>query len=274
MVHRALRSSRVLLAPAADGRHGRVVTVIGDGTRRVADAVAGQPGAPAEVDVLEEHEVGRVEAADLLEDRPPDHQRGAGAEEHVALDVQRRLVVLADVELERLAVPGLPGVDEVDLRSVPVQHLGGDHADVAAREQDRDRLAEEPRVGTGVVVDEGHHVGGAAGRAEVAARREADVGGGGHHRDVRVGGADGGHVVAGAGVVHHDELQPAGRPVHLLEGVEAGHGVCCPVVVHEDDADRGAGRVAHGAPSDDRRPGRGAPRRSLQGRDGADAPNR
>ena len=98
--------------------------------RLEAEPVAEEVEPPAQVDVVVEHEEVVVEAAQRVEDVGADEHRGAGAEQHVLLDVPGPAVLLAGVRLVTHPVPGDGSVDEVDLLALPVEDLAGDGPDV------------------------------------------------------------------------------------------------------------------------------------------------
>ena len=95
---------QVVLAPCAESGRRRVVAVVRDRARDVADPVAEEPEPPTEVDVLEEHEVALVEAADPPEDLGPDDHRGTGREQNVAGRVLHRARGTTEVDPEAVAV--------------------------------------------------------------------------------------------------------------------------------------------------------------------------
>ena len=105
--------------------------VVDDGVRRDRDAVAGQVGPPAEVDVVAEQRQLRVEPAEALPHVAADEHAGAADGEH-----RPDVVVLALVLLARLE-PGLaaagPGDRHADLEQLAavgeVAHLRADDAD-------------------------------------------------------------------------------------------------------------------------------------------------
>ena len=114
-----------------------------------------QPEPPTEVDVFEEHEVAIVESADGLEQIAAYDHGCPRREEHVLLDIERRVVGLANMELEPVAVEGQSGIDEVDRPSLPVEHLAGNASESGVTLQRRDRRPQPSLVGPGIVVQEG-----------------------------------------------------------------------------------------------------------------------
>src|SRR5487761_1620443 len=89
---------------------------------READAPAGEPEPPAEVDVLEVREVLGVEAADLEEDAPVDQHRAAAGEEKVAA-VAKLDILERPPEADLLAHPAVVdgSLAEVEPLAVPVE---------------------------------------------------------------------------------------------------------------------------------------------------------
>src|SRR5262249_25970476 len=97
-----------------------------------SDLVAGEPQAPAQVDVLVVGEVRGIESAEVEIDGARDQHRSAAGEEQVAHPADHLLVNrAAKVLLPGEAVKVDASFDEVDLRSVPVEDHAPD-ADVAA----------------------------------------------------------------------------------------------------------------------------------------------
>ena len=168
---------QVVLAPGAVARSstrgaGGTTSDVG----HVPHPVAEQPEPPAEVDVLEEHEVALVEPADPLE-----HARSAstiaapGREQHVGAPCRASTSSGAPTcSLKPVPVERQRGVDEVDGLALPVEHLAGHARDrgvgVAAR---RPRRASQPRVGPGVVVEERDVLAGRLARRRGCSRRRS-----------------------------------------------------------------------------------------------------
>src|SRR5690242_13546797 len=173
-----------------------VAEAVARGARGVADrrarleerTAAGDPGAPAEVDVLEIREVVVVEATELEERLAARDHVAAAREED--LGARRWLRTGADrhakAVLKRVAVERHRAADEVDLLSVEADDAAADGDDVVRRLVDGARDRREPaRLRDGVVVEEDHvprtrrseRGGDAAGEAAVRAERdEAGVG--------------------------------------------------------------------------------------------------
>ena len=139
----------VVLPPRAEAPHRLVVTVVHERLGYVAHAVAEQPEPPAEVHVLEEHEVARRRS------RRPARTRRSGitiaAPDANSTSVARSGIDesgSADVELEAVAVERHRRVDEVDGAALPVEHLAGDARDRRVGVQRVDR-GPEPAPGPG-----------------------------------------------------------------------------------------------------------------------------
>ncbi len=235
----------VLLAEGAELVHRRVVLVVRERLRLEAEPVAQEVQAPAEVHVVVEHEVAVVEAAQLLEHLRPDEHRGAGAEEDVLLLVPAAAVALAGVRLVAHAVPGDGAVDEVDLLALPVEHLARDGADVAPGVEGGHRLRDPRGVRLGVVVEEGDVLAARPGDAEVAAAREAEVGARVDQEDVIPERLELLEAVVAGAVLDHDDLEPVGRPVELLQPAHGLDRVVRAPEVHQDDGHDSGASLLH-----------------------------
>ena len=210
------------------------MAVVGHRSRHVADPPAQQVEAPAEVDVLVEHEVPVVEPAKRLEVLGPDEHRRPGGEQHVLAGVVLTGVRPLALPLVAHAVPGEGPVDVVDVVAVPVEDLAGHRRHVGLLLEDLDRGGDPVPGRAGVVVDEGEDLPRRLRRPEVAAAGEADVGGRLDECDPGHRLPDAGRAAVARGVVDDDQLQPVGRPGDVGERLQAGDGVVGAPIVDED----------------------------------------
>ena len=223
-----------LLSPDAVAGHAGVVPVIDDRPRQKSGPMAEQPQPPAEVHVLEEHEVALVEAAQGPEDVGAHEHGRARGEQHVLLDVVVAGVPFLRMKLEAVPVEGESGIDEVDGGALPVQDLGGHARDGAVRLHPRDGGPDPGRIGPGVVVEEGHVLAPRRVGASVAPAGEAEVLGRRHHLDVGETTAQQVDAAVARRVVDDDQLELVARPVQGAAGFETRSRVRGALVVDDD----------------------------------------
>ena len=204
----------------------------------VDDAVAGHPGAEAQVDVFQAVAVTLVEASELLEHVAPDDQAGPGhAVELVGAAGGRKhpVLMMEDVlghDAERVAQEADPGVLD---RPVGEQQARAGDRHAGLGDLGHQRL-ERARHHLGVVVEEDQHVAASTRGAGVAASGEVEVVLEEQHLGAVGPLAQEGRRVVRRGVVDQDELPAA--PELLAEragqGVQAalGHGT---LAVGDDD---------------------------------------
>ncbi len=221
-----------------------MVPVVDERGGDVADLVAEQPQAPAEIDVLEEHEVALVEAAGAVEHPGIDHHRRARREEHVGFLVVRGDVGIAGMHLEPVPVERHRRGGEVDLRAVPIEHPAGDAGDAGAALERRDGRSEPLGIGTGVVVEERQVRAGRRLGPAVATAREPEVLLRLDQRDLGRGGTDAFRAPVARRVLDDDDLEVLTRPVEIAEALDARDRVVGAPVV--DDDHRHAGRDRSG----------------------------
>jgi hypothetical protein len=121
------------------------------------NAIAGDPRAPAKVDVFQIGEEVFVERAELHHRRAPrDHVPAAREEEFVArARLLARAERVAEAVLECVAVEGHHSADEVDLRAGGIDDLPADGEHVLRRGIDGAHESREPtRLRNSVVVEE------------------------------------------------------------------------------------------------------------------------
>src|SRR5664280_3095877 len=87
--------------------------------RREPGLVAGKSGAPSEIDILEEGEVGRIETAELEEEIPPEHERPGAAEQDRPLGKGPPARRGADLVLQGVTGEVRIGANEIDALPVP-----------------------------------------------------------------------------------------------------------------------------------------------------------
>ncbi len=156
LVDRVQRVARqqIALEPRAVTLHRGVMSVVGERCRDVTDLVAAQPQPPAEVDVLEEHEVALVESTDrAVEIGAHDHGR-SGGEQDIGLFLEGTGVGLAGVVLVRLTVEAHPDRRVVEVRAVPVEHLARHAPDRRLRLEDVNSRADPVPMGPRVRVQQ------------------------------------------------------------------------------------------------------------------------
>ena len=219
--------------PARPGGRGRRAPVPGRGLEVVHHGVGDHPHPvpgrvhpPAEVDVVAQQRHGRVEAADLVPDVPPDQHAGAADRHHVAVPVVLALVHLAGLHAGDPPpgrVDGDPGLEQHPAVG-PVHHLRPEHRRRARLGRAAQQLLQGVRGGLGVVVQQPDPLG------PVARRQPGRAG------DVGVGGpvtqrVRDGRAVAGPAVhaEHHRASQqlsqhgPAAVPAAGIHGDDPLH---------------------------------------------------
>jgi hypothetical protein len=236
---------QVGLAEVAELVHRRVVLVERERGGLVAHLPAGEVHPPAEVDVLVEHEVAVVEAAELLEHVGAHEHGRAGAEEHVALLLPRSVVRPTRGGLVAHAVPGHRGVGVVDVLALPVEHLARHGADVGPGLERGHGRGDPLRVRPGVVVEEGDDLAGGVLDAEVAAAGEPAVGLRLEDRGVLRARAEPLQAVVARAVLDDENLQPVLRPVQLRELLDAGERVVRTPEIDQDHGDDPCATLLH-----------------------------
>ena len=212
---------------------GRVLAMVGRGAGGVEHLVAEQVQPPAEVGVLEEAEVERIEPAGKLEKLPRDQHRAATGRDHTALAIERRGTG-AVIQLETVPFEIQGPADEVDRRPVPVHDPAAKASDRGVVGHRRDEVAQPALLEPHVVVDKRDPRMAGGLRCPVVALGESIVLFEGDHADAGILRANIiGRPVARAVVTENDLQLIAGvfeRQRRLQAAVEVG-----TAVVIEDD---------------------------------------
>ena len=120
----------------------------------IGEAPTAQVESPSEVDVLEEHEVSLVEAAERVVNGATHEHRRTRPEENVLGHFRRFGDRLGSEWFVPHAIPGHRGTDEVNELAVPVEHATGDGTDVVGFGKLLDGCLDPRLVRAGIVVQE------------------------------------------------------------------------------------------------------------------------
>src|SRR5438132_11913813 len=183
----ALEQNAALEVAEADARRGGRVTHNGAGFER--DPISGDPGAPAEIDILQIREVVVVE--------PTHGQQRLAARDHVASAGEQQLGSLrwllagaywiSEAVLEGMTIERHQAAHEVDELSGEVDDFSTDGHDVLGRVIDGSKHRLQPaRLRSRVIVEEDHVPRGRAGHAGGDSAGESMIGAEGKKTDVGI----------------------------------------------------------------------------------------